>query len=124
MTNTSIQAIYIAISVMLFSIGLAYTVSTITQASAEFNQVQEHERSPYIKKTEIPEEILLTGAQVIGSLYKLSFDEVTVNINGVVLENAKEFSEKQDYILLNANYKQTFDFNNDGSINTIYYTIH
>lgn len=109
---------------MLFSIGLAYTVSTITQASAEFDQVQEHERSPYFKKTEIPEEILLTGAQVIGSLYKLSFEEVTVNVNGVVFNNAKEFNEKQDYILLHANYKQTFEFNHDGSINTIYYTIH
>lgn len=123
MTNSTVQAFYIALSLLLFTAGLAYTVSTITQVSAEFDEIQDHERSPYFMETNIPEEILFTGAEVIGSLNKLNFEGLTVNLNGVLFNNAKEFNDKQHYISTYAYYKQTFDFNTDGSVKTIYFTL-
>lgn len=124
MTNTTIRMIFMATAGLVFCFALAYTVSTITSVSTEFNQVPEARETVYILDTEIPEEVHFTGAEVIGSLYKLNFeDNLQVNIDGVVIRNSKEFSKRQSVLNLTAEYKQTLIFGNEGNVQTIFYNI-
>jgi len=124
MTSSTTQGIFLSFSIVLFLLGLAYTVSTITSSGAAFDTLIEDTHSAFFMETEIPEEIVFSGAEVIGSLYKLNFDVVTVNLNGIIINTAKDFIDMQHMIVIDARYKQTITHNTDGTTHTIYYSIH
>lgn len=115
MNKTVSEAIWFALATLTFSLALAYALTPLFQIQKEFEISPGTEGSVYVKQTEIPEAPLFTGAQIISSIYKLDFDETTVNVDGNVFERQTDLKTKQSIILPYAEYKQTIQYSESGT---------
>lgn len=115
MNKTVSEAIWFALTTLTFSLALAYALTPLFQIQKEFEISPGTEGSVYVKQTEIPEAPLFTGAQIISSIYKLDFDETTVNVDGNVFERQTDLKTKQSIILPYAKYKQTIQYSGSGT---------
>jgi hypothetical protein len=116
MKESVTEIIYMWLAATFFIFGLAYALSTITILSAEFDEAKGTEGTTFIKETEIPEEVTYSGAEVIGSLYKLNFDEIMVDFEGQSIISTKDFNRLQPTIGPTNRYSMNFVSNNDGII--------
>ncbi|MEK5187120.1 hypothetical protein [Solibacillus sp. FSL W7-1324] len=115
MNKTVSEAIWFTLTTLTFSLALAYALTPLFQIQKEFEISPGTEGSVYVKQTEIPEEPLFTGAQIISSIYKLDFDETTVNVDGNLFERQTDLKTKQSIILPYAEYKQTIQYSGSGT---------
>lgn len=120
--NTSSQNIIkLAFATFVFAIALSYALSSILETQKEFEYSPGTEDTVYSKQTKIPEEVRFSGAEVIGSIYKLSLDGIAVTVDGIAFNTPKDLKDKQITILKNATYSQIVNFKPDGSIADITY---
>lgn len=124
MKNSVVEALYLTLSIVAFTLALAYSVGSIISISKEFNYGPGTEGSVYILDTKIPEQVTLSGAELIGSLYKLNFSEQEVEVNGIVIESNRDLERKQNLILRNANYIEEIDYDTQGNIKKLNYTMY
>lgn len=122
MKNTVQSTFFLIFAVIVFYTALTYTVNPITTIQKEFEYAPGTEDSVYIHEIAIPEEPLFSGPQIVGSLYKLNLDNFTVVVNNITFSTPRDIKEKLNSIPINLKYKQTIQFNTDGTISTITYT--
>ena len=114
MNKTVSEAIWFALATLTFSLALAYALIPLFQIQKEFEISPGTKGSVYELHTEIPQEPLFTGAQIISSIYKLDFDEYTVNVDGNVFERQTDLKTKQGIIIPYATYNQTIQYTTSG----------
>lgn len=122
MNSSSTTAIYMALSGLIFIIGLTYALSSITANQEHFENSPGTEGTVFYERTEIPKEILFTGYEVVSSIYKLNFDEgFTVQVDSLSFSTPKDIKDKLALIPTQLEYSQSISYAADGSISTILY---
>lgn len=109
-------------SVFVFLAALTNIMFATTDILSAFDEVP-NSQTVYNVQTEIPTEVLWSGAQVVGKLYRLTEDNVPIQVDSTVFNNDKDVMQKQGFINLNAEYQQTIKYNENGEPNLILFTI-
>lgn len=105
----------------MFLSSVAYTVFLTTDVYKGIAEVPTSQ-TVYNTQLEIPEEVLWTGAQVVGKLYRLTEDDYPIVVGTEVFETDEDVKNKQRYINLQGNYKSETILGSDGNILRIVFT--
>lgn len=109
-------------SLIVFLAAFTFIVYEATSAIHHFDELP-GSNTVYTVNTEIPEEILWTGAQVVGKLYRISEDEIPIQVGAQVFHNDKDVMRYQAAVPLQAKYKQTIDYDGEGNPEKIIFSI-
>lgn len=122
MTKSTTEAFELIFGVFIFLSALTNIMFSTTDLLKAFDEVPTSQ-TVYNVQTEIPTEVLWTGAQVVGKLYRLTDDNVPIEVESIVFNTDKDVMQKQDLINLNVEYKQTITYNKDGKPTVIKFQI-
>lgn len=122
MTTTLFNFLKYIFAFSMFLSALAYTVFTTTEVNLGYEEIP-NTQTVYNVQTEIPKEVYWSGAQVVGKLYRLTEDNVPVTVGGFTFRTDKDVMNRQQIINLNATYKQDVEFNENGEIEHITFTL-
>lgn len=121
MTSTIRHSIWFIFGVSMFLSGVAYTVFLTTEVNKGIAEIPTSQ-TVYNTQLEIPEEVLWTGAQVVGKLYRLTEDDYPIVVGTEIFETDEDVKNKQRYINLQGNYKSETILATDGNIQRIVFT--
>lgn len=122
MTKTTTEAFEFIFAVFIFLSALTNIMFSTTDLITAFDEVPTSQ-TVYNVQTEIPTEVLWTGAQVVGKLYRLTDDNVPIKVGSIVFNTDKDVMQKQNLINLDAEYKQTITYNQNGEPTIILFSI-
>ncbi len=121
MTSTIRHSIWFIFGVSMFLSSVAYTVFLTTEVNKGIAEIPTSQ-TVYNTQLEIPEEVLWTGAQVVGKLYRLTEDDYPIVVGTEIFETDEDVKNKQRYINLQGNYKSETILATDGNIQRIVFT--
>lgn len=121
MISISEKSFWFLFAVSMFLSSLAYTVFMTTDINNGFKELPTTE-TVYNTQLEIPEEVLWTGAQVVGKLYRLTENDYPVVVGTEVFQTDEDVKNKQRFIHLQGLYKLDTILNSDGNIQRIVFT--
>lgn len=122
MTKTVSDAIYMVFSLIVFLAAFSLVVYESSGAINNYDELPGSE-TVYTVNTKIPKEVLWTGAQVVGKLYRISEDDIPIQVDAVVFQTDKDVMDYQTTVHLQANYKQSIDYDNQGNPVKVSFTI-
>ncbi|MGE7843530.1 hypothetical protein ACQKNX_22475 [Lysinibacillus sp. NPDC093712] len=93
----------------------------ITDVKESFRHVPTSE-TVYNMQLETPSEVLWTGAQVVGKLYRLTEGDYPIVVGSEVFETDADVMNKQQYVNLQGLYKMKTEFRPDGNIKSVIFT--
>lgn len=117
MTKPTVQFFELIFAVFMFLSALVYMLFSTTEAVKSFDELATSQ-TVYNVQTEIPKEILWTGAQVAGKLYRLTEDAI-VYVDGSAFQTAIDVQNNQKIVDLYANYEQKITVNGEGVVEKI-----
>lgn len=106
----------------MFLTALAYIVFLTTEIHSGFDELPTSQ-TVYNVHTKIPDEVNWTGAQVVGKLYRLTEDNVPIVVNGMTFSTDVDVMNKQNLIDLHALYNQAVEYDANGKIVKITFTV-
>ena len=121
MNNATRSAIWYIFAISIFFSSVAYTVFLTTDVKGAFRHVPTTQ-TVYNEQLEIPKEVLWTGAQVVGKLYRLTEDDYPIIVGTEVFETDEDVINKQKFIDLQGLYKLETELGPDGKIQRIIFT--
>lgn len=122
MTKTVTTYLYMVFSLIVFLAAFTFIVYEATFVINNFDELPGSE-TVYTMGTKIPEEVLWTGAQVVGKLYRISEDEIPIQVGAQVFNNDKDVMLYQAAVPLQVKYKQTIEYDADGNPSKMIFTI-
>lgn len=121
MNSTTRSAIWYIFAISLFLSSVAYTVFLTTDVKESFKNVPTSQ-TVYNEQLETPKEVLWTGAQVVGKLYRLTEDDYPIIVGTEVFETDEDVINKQRFIDLQGRYKLKTELAPNGKIQRIIFT--
>ncbi|WP_156422722.1 hypothetical protein [Bacillus sp. FJAT-29937] len=76
----------------------------------------------FIEDTQIPEEVTWSGDQVVAKLYRLSNENIPIEVNGRLFQSEADVIQHQNAVSLNARYAKSFVFTHTGRVSKIVFT--
>ena len=105
-----------ALSVILTMTALAYTFWSMLYWPDHFELIPSS-ATVFVEQTDIPEDIPMTGAQVVAKLYELHADEsIPISVNGFTFYTFEDVEENQGIVALDALYRSEVIINGDGKV--------
>lgn len=99
---------------MFMTLGaLAYTVYDTIDNKEAFDSIPTNQ-TVYNVQTEIPQEVLWTGSQIVGKLYRLTEEAYPIQVGTLVFTTDEDVSDYQHLISLTASYKETIQIDTEG----------
>lgn len=121
MTKTISDFINFSFGALMMVTALAYTFWSMTDWPKAYELVPSA-ATVFIEETKIPEEVTWTGNQVVAKLYRLSEENIPVEVNGRLFQYESEVKQFQSTVPLNALYKKEIKLNKTGNVTKIIFT--
>lgn len=93
---------------------LAYTVYLGTDVKDAFDDIPTTQ-TVYNVQTKIPEEVLWTGSQLVGKLYRLTEEDYPIQVGSLVFSTDADVEKYQHLISLTSSYKSKVILDNEGT---------
>ncbi|SPU40647.1 Uncharacterised protein [Lysinibacillus capsici] len=93
---------------------LAYTVYLGTDVKDAFDDIPTTQ-TVYNVQTKIPEEVLWTGSQLVGKLYRLTEEDYPIQVGSLVFSTDADVEKYQHFISLTSSYKSKVILDNEGT---------
>lgn len=119
--TTARHSLWFLFAFSMFLSSVAYTVFLTTDIYKGLTELPTSE-TVYNTQLEIPEEVLWTGAQVVGKLYRLTENDYPIIVGTEVFETDEDVKNKQRFINLQGHYKSETILGSDGNILRIVFT--
>ena len=107
MNTATFKALGFGFSLVLFTTALGYMIYQSTEIAPSFKELKEANATVFILDTDIPKEVYWTGEQVVGKLYRLTEEDISIFVNGFEFKTDKEVKENMSLVNLNAYYKES-----------------
>ncbi|USK57796.1 hypothetical protein LIS82_27885 (plasmid) [Cytobacillus solani] len=122
MTKTISTFINFSFAALMMVTALAYPFWSMTDWPKAYELVPSA-ATVYIEETKIPEEVTWTGNQVVAKLYRLSEENIPIEVNGRLFQYESEVKQFQSTVPLNALYKKQIELNETGNVAKIIFTL-
>lgn len=119
MKEATTHLLELIFSIFLLLSALVYIVFYTTETVPAFDEIKKANETVFIKETEIPQKIAWTGAQVVGKLYRLNEDNVTITVNTLNFATDEDVMNLASLIDTRAQYESSFTYDTDGNIQHI-----
>ena len=93
---------------------LAYTVYLGTDVKDAFDDIPTTQ-TVYNVQTKITEEVLWTGSQLVGKLYRLTEEDYPIQVGSLVFSTDADVEKYQHLISLTSSYKSKVILDNEGT---------
>jgi hypothetical protein len=121
MTKTITAYFQFVFAVLLMVTALAYTFWSMTDWPDAYELVPSA-ATVYIQETKIPEEVTWTGEQVVAKLYRLSEENIPIEVNGRLYQSEADVKNYQNLVALNGEYRKSMVLDSTGSVSKIILT--
>ncbi|MBD8523758.1 hypothetical protein [Lysinibacillus fusiformis] len=101
---------------------LAYTVYLGTEVKDTFDDIPTTQ-TVYNVQTKIPEEVLWTGSQLVGKLYRLTEEDYPIQVGSVVFSTDEDVQKYQHLISLKSSYKSKVILDSEGQLTKLVFEI-
>ncbi len=115
------KSFWFLFAVSMFLSSVAYTVFLTTDNNKGYRELPTTE-TVYNTQLEIPKEVLWTGAQVVGKLYRLTENDYPIVVGTEEFNTDEDVKNKQNFIQLQGLYKLDTILNSEGNIQRIVFT--
>lgn len=122
MNHTVYQAMGFILAIFLFLTALAYTFWSMNSWPEAYELVPSS-ATVFIEESEIPEEALWTGSQIVAKLYQLSGeDRIPIVVDGYMFATEDDFNNQLNRIGLSNKYVNKIILNEDGEVERLVFT--
>lgn len=108
-------------AVFMMVTALAYTFWSMTDWPDAYELVPSAS-TVFIEETKIPKEVTWTGNQVVAKLYRLSEENIPIEVNGRLFQYEADVKNFQSTIPLNATYNKEIILSETGKVAKIIFT--
>lgn len=116
MKEATQQLLELIFSIFLLLSALVYIVFYTTETVPAFDEIEKANETVFIKETEIPTKVAWTGAQVVGKLYRLNEDNVSITVNTLNFKTDEDVMNLVSLIDTTAQYESSFTYDANGKI--------
>ena len=107
------------VSLLMFIGALGHMMFSTTDILQAFEEVSESSQTVYNVQQRIPKEVLWSGSQVVGKLYRLTEEDVPIVVDGVSFSTDLDVMQNIQTINKNGHYSQALEFNANGELTKI-----
>lgn len=120
MSTQIIGYMKLAIGLLLMLTALSLTIWTVVEIGKGSEAVKGRD-TVYIERTEIPQEVYWTGAQVIAKMQQIEVDDVIIDVDGFIFQTEKSVKDYQNVVVLSREYQMTTNIDSSGDVTRIIY---
>lgn len=121
MNETIDRTIEFTLGFILMLLSLAYTFWSMTEWASAYEHIPSA-ATVFIEETQIPEEVSWNGNQVVAKLYRLSIENILIEVDGILFQTEADVLTYQQTVDLDARYSKVFEMNDSGEIIKINFT--
>lgn len=121
MNETTDRTIEFVLGLTLMLLSLAYTFWSLTELTSAYEHIPSA-ATVFIEETNIPEEVNWNGNQVVAKLYRLSVENILIEVEGILFQTDADVLTYQHIVNLDAKYSKVFELNHSGEIIKINFT--